>query len=246
MTGKRERLSGAERKDQIVQAAISIMAEHGLPATTTRRIAERVGVSEPALYKYFPAKKELLLEALGEVGNRFINTLTGAVHDGDSVPRQIYAMSGALYEFVMDHHEESMLLFETITGARDPEIRAALSEKLLAYTDLLSGMFEAGKEQGTVRKDLDTTVAAWQILSLGITLVFASLMGLSDVLTRDKALLAVTEVLENIVSDAAAGKVSRAVEETGAAGRKGRDGEISRDAAGKRPETTATRKENGR
>jgi AcrR family transcriptional regulator len=206
MAEKKERLSGAERKDQIVQATISIMAEQGIPGTTTRRIAERVGVSEPALYKYFPGKKELLLEALGEVGNRFITTLVSAVKEDDSVPDRIYAMSGALYEFVMDHPEESMLLFETITGARDPEIRAALSERLTEYTGLLSGMFEAGKGQGTVRKDLDTTVAAWQILSLGLTLVFASLMGMSDILTREKALLAVTEVLENIVSNAATGK----------------------------------------
>jgi len=196
------RMSGPERKQQIVQAAISIMAEQGIPGTTTRRIAEKVGVSEPALYKYFPGKKELLLEALEEVGNRFVNTLTDAIDEEDSVPDRIYAMSNALYEFVMDHPEESMLLFETITAARDPEIRAALSDKLIQYTGLLSGMFEAGKREGTVRKDLDTTVAAWQIMSLGITLVFAFLLGLSDVLTREKALLAVREILENIVSNA--------------------------------------------
>jgi TetR/AcrR family transcriptional regulator len=196
------RLSGPERKQQIVQAAISIMAEQGIPGTTTRRIAERVGVSEPALYKYFPGKKELLLEALGEVGNRFINTLTGAINEEDNVPDRIYAMSTALYEFVVDHPEESMLLFETVTAARDPEIRAALSDKLIQYTGLLSDMFETGKSEGTVRKDLDTTVAAWQIMSLGITLVFAFLLGLSDVLTREKALLAVKEILENIVSNA--------------------------------------------
>ncbi|RJP28326.1 MAG: TetR/AcrR family transcriptional regulator [Actinobacteria bacterium] len=196
------RLSGPERKQQIIQATISIMAEQGLPGTTTRRIAQKVGVSEPALYKYFPGKKELLLEALDEVGNRFVATLTGAINEEDSVPDRIYAMSNALYGFVMDHPEESMLLFETITAARDPEIRAALSDRLIQYTGLLSGMFEAGKGQGTVRKDLDTTVAAWQILSLGITLVFAYLVGLSDVLTRDKALLAVREILENIVSNA--------------------------------------------
>lgn len=210
MAGKNGRLSGPERKEQILQAAISTMAEQGLPGTTTRRIAEKVGVSEPALYKYFPGKKELVLEALEEVGNRFFATLSFAASEGDSVPERIYNMSASFYEFVMDHPDESMLLFETVTGARDPEIRAALSEKLLLYTGVLSEIFEAGKEQGSVRKDLDTTVAAWQILSLGITLVFAAITGLGDVLTRDKALQAVREVLENIVSNATAEGTSRA------------------------------------
>ncbi len=200
------RMSGPERKQQIVQAAISIMAEQGIPGTTTRRIAEKVGVSEPALYKYFPGKKELMLEALNEVGNRFVNTLSGAINERDIVPDRIYAMSTALYEFVMEHPEESMLLFETITATRDPEIRAALSDKLLQYIGMLSDIFEIGKNEGTVREDLDTTVAAWQILSLGITLVFAFLLGLSDVLTREKALLAVEEILENIVGNASTQK----------------------------------------
>jgi TetR/AcrR family transcriptional regulator len=204
MAVKNGRLSGPERKRQIIQAAISVMAEHGLPGATTRRIAEEVGVSEPALYKYFPGKKELLLEALDEVGNRFFATLAEAASVGDTVPDRIYNMSASFYEFVMDHPEESMLLFETVTGARDPEIRAALSDRMLQSTTALSEMFEAGKKQGSVRADLDTTVAAWQILSLGITLVFAALTGLEDVLTRDKALLAVKEVLENIVSNASA------------------------------------------
>ena len=203
MADRNGRLSGPERKRQIIQAAISVMAEHGLPGTTTRRIAEEVGVSEPALYKYFKGKKELLLEALDEVGKRFFVTLAAA-SGGDSVPDRIYNMSASFYEFVMDHPEESMLLFETVTGARDPDIRSALSDRMMQSTAALSEMFEEGKVQGSVRPDLDTTVAAWQILSLGITLVFAALTGLEDVLTRDKALLAVKEVLENIVSNASA------------------------------------------
>ncbi|MBC7230777.1 MAG: TetR/AcrR family transcriptional regulator [Actinobacteria bacterium] len=206
MTGKGERMSGSERKRQIVQAALEIMAEQGLVGTTTRRIAEKVGVSEPALYKYFPGKKELVLEALDALGELFYETLSRGAGESGEVTERIYRMSDAYYEFVITHPDESMLLFEAVTGARDPDIRAALSDKLVGFTTILSLMFEEGKKDGVVRKDLDTTVAAWQILSLGLTLAFASLMGLNEVLTRDKALLAVREVLENIVSNASSSR----------------------------------------
>lgn len=209
MAEKGARLSGPERREQIIQATISIMAEEGLQGTTTRRIADRVGVSEPALYKYFSGKKALLLDALDEVGNRFFRTLSEAGGVEGEINERIFNMSAAFYGFVMDHPDESMIFFEAVTGARDPEIKAAMSERLLEYTSILAAMFELGKSQGSVRKGLDTTVAAWQILSLGITLVFASIMGLEDVLTREKALLAVKEVLENIVGNASAGGKSR-------------------------------------
>jgi TetR/AcrR family transcriptional regulator len=202
MPGKRRRLSGDERRDQIVQAVISVMAQHGLAGTTTKRIAEKAGVSEPALYRYFPGKKELILEALERVGNTPLLLLTSLTSQEDDVFERIMKMSDAFYEFVMDHPEESMLLFEAVTGSRDPAMRTALGDKFMDYTLVISMMFDEAKEAGLVRQDLETTVAAWQILSLGITLVFASLVGLGDILTREKALLAVREVLENIVSGA--------------------------------------------
>jgi len=204
MGNKKERVGGIERRKQIIQAAISTMAERGLPGTTTRLIAERVGISEPALYKYFPGKKEIVLEALEEVGNLPLAIFSEAGRGEELVPERIRLISAAFYEHVMSHAEETMLLFEAVTAARDPEIKAALGGKFMQYTRFISAMFESGKRQGTVRKDLDTMVAAWQILSLGITLVFAALMGLEDVLTRDKALLAVEEILDKVVSDASA------------------------------------------
>ena len=117
MAEKNGRMSGEERRRQIVQAALSIMAEQGLAGTTTRKIAERVGVSEPALYKYFPGKKELILEALDAVGELFYETLSGAAGEGGEVTERIYRMSDAYYEFVVGHPDEAMLLFEAVTGA---------------------------------------------------------------------------------------------------------------------------------
>jgi TetR/AcrR family transcriptional regulator len=206
MAQNKVRISGAERRDQIIQATIDTMAEHGIPGTTTKRIAERVGISEPGLYKYFPGKKELVLKALEEVGNKPLLILSEVGEEQDSVPERIMKLSATFYEFVMDNPEDAILMFEAITGSRDPDIKAALSGRFIDFTRIISGMFEKGKEQGSVREDLDTTVAAWQILALGITLVLAALMDLGKVLTREKALLAVEEVLGNIVSNASAGE----------------------------------------
>jgi TetR/AcrR family transcriptional regulator len=200
MAQKTERLSGDERREQIVEAVIAVMADYGLQGTTMKRIAEKVGISEPALYRYFPGKNELILEALDRVANMPLRLLSTLPEAEDDIFDRIMKMSEGFYEFVMDHPDESMLLFEVVTGSRDAAIRTALSDKFMDYTLIMSTMFDEAKQAGLVRQDLETTVAAWQILALGITLVFASLVGLGDFLTRDKALLAVREVLEKIVS----------------------------------------------
>jgi AcrR family transcriptional regulator len=51
---------------EILDAAAELFVSQGLAATTTRQIAERVGMRQASLYYYFAGKDEILLELLTE------------------------------------------------------------------------------------------------------------------------------------------------------------------------------------
>jgi AcrR family transcriptional regulator len=55
---------GRTAREQILDAAAELFVSQGLAATTTRQIAERVGVRQASLYYYFGGKDEMLLELL--------------------------------------------------------------------------------------------------------------------------------------------------------------------------------------
>ena len=58
-TAHRARLSSPERREAIVQAALSLFSEKGFSGVTTRELAAAVGVTEPVLYQHFKTKSEL-------------------------------------------------------------------------------------------------------------------------------------------------------------------------------------------
>lgn len=60
-------LSAADRRDQIIDAAVAVIAEEGLAKATTRRIAERAGAPLGALHYCFRGKEELLEAVLDRV-----------------------------------------------------------------------------------------------------------------------------------------------------------------------------------
>lgn len=65
----KERLSGEERRQQIVEAAIDLFSRKGFRGTTTREIAEAAGISEAMIFKHFATKQELysaIIEAKSE------------------------------------------------------------------------------------------------------------------------------------------------------------------------------------
>lgn len=47
-------------QDAIVEAAFTLIAQHGLKGTSLSMIASEVGISKPAIYYYFPSKEELV------------------------------------------------------------------------------------------------------------------------------------------------------------------------------------------
>jgi AcrR family transcriptional regulator len=53
------RVPAAQRRQQILEAATALFARQGFHGTTTRQIAEKVGVKEIILFRLFPTKREL-------------------------------------------------------------------------------------------------------------------------------------------------------------------------------------------
>jgi len=63
---KKERLSGEERRAQIINTALDIFAEKGFNGTRTREIAQRAEISETLIFQHFKNKQELYLAIFKE------------------------------------------------------------------------------------------------------------------------------------------------------------------------------------
>ncbi len=68
----------AERKDEILAAAIAIADERGLEAVSMRSVADRVGVTPMALYPYVGSKTALLDAMYGRIVNEYVPDLAAA------------------------------------------------------------------------------------------------------------------------------------------------------------------------
>lgn len=55
----KKRMPSQERREQIIHGAMNIFARKGFRGTTTREIAQSLGISEALMFKYFPTKEAL-------------------------------------------------------------------------------------------------------------------------------------------------------------------------------------------
>ena len=55
----------SKRQKEIIEAAISLIAKSGIEGLTTKALAAAVGISEPALYRHFSNKAEIVQAVIG-------------------------------------------------------------------------------------------------------------------------------------------------------------------------------------
>ena len=62
--GIRHSARGQVRRDEIVRAAVEVIAERGYRGASLAAVAEKVGLSQQGLLHYFPSKEDLLIGVL--------------------------------------------------------------------------------------------------------------------------------------------------------------------------------------
>jgi len=59
MRAKAQRVTGTERRKQIIWVATELFARQGFKATTTRQIAQQARINEAIIFRHFPHKEDL-------------------------------------------------------------------------------------------------------------------------------------------------------------------------------------------
>ena len=176
---RRRRLPPDERRKQIVQAVNRVVAEHGVEAATVARIAATAGVSEGALYVYFPSREDMLKAALDDLFAQMADLIDSAPRQ--SAPDTLRAIAGR-HSDVMKTGREIFTApwIEFIAGGNHAGLREAIAgTQSRAFAKILA-IIQEGQAVGTIRPDLDAQRIAWQFYTVLWAENLSSLMGLTE------------------------------------------------------------------
>lgn len=79
---KKQRLSGAERRAQLLEVARKVFAHRGYDATSLDEVAERAGVSKPIVYEHFGAKEGLYAAIVEREMDHLVASVSTAIAEG--------------------------------------------------------------------------------------------------------------------------------------------------------------------
>lgn len=116
----RKRIPVAERREQILEAALTEFSRKGLHGGTTVTIAKEVGISHPNLFRIFGTKHELFVAVLERVFTTVEHTMLAA---GERAQQDhLQTMSDAWGE-LMQRRENMFMLLQGYAASDDDAIR---------------------------------------------------------------------------------------------------------------------------
>jgi len=97
--GTRVRMSGTERREQLLDVGRALFAERGFDATSIEEVASRADVSKPVVYEHFGGKEGLYAVVVDREMQRLLDRMTGALSAGH--PRELVEQAAvALLDYI--------------------------------------------------------------------------------------------------------------------------------------------------
>jgi len=142
------------RGEQIVNVAITLLSEGGISALTTKNLAEAVGVSEPALYRHFKGKLDILVAILDRLETNMSKLFEQDLNREDSVLDQIQAVyKRVFYNFSAQPAMASVVFSEEIFR-HDPRLSERVSHIMDTVQENIMRLLRSKKGRVECRRDV--------------------------------------------------------------------------------------------
>ena len=151
----RKRMSGEERREQIISSAVELFAAHGFAGVTTRSIATGAGISEAMIYKHFSGKEELYDAVIMCYANVIAERIKKifAVQEGDYREKMVNT-ARAFIDFISN--DQKIMRVMLYSGLQDHPFAEKYFRAIgFKVFSIIQDAITKAQQEGKVRNDVD-------------------------------------------------------------------------------------------
>ncbi|MFA3874188.1 TetR/AcrR family transcriptional regulator [Streptomyces sp. MMCC 100] len=151
-------------RQAIYDAALALVGEVGYPKTTIEGIAARAGVGKQTIYRWWPSKAQVLLEAFLDLGEQAVQAqgqeAPYAIPDTGDIAADLKAVLRATVDQLYDPKFEAPSRALAAEGLVNEQLGREFVAKLLEPSlQLHADRLRAAQEAGQVRPEIDPRIA---------------------------------------------------------------------------------------
>lgn len=142
------------RQQEIMQCALDVIAESGVQALTIKSIAQKMGMTEAALYRHFESKFEILSAIVDYFGSIGMENIKNAVAQSVTATEKLEAIIVERFRII----SENKALICMITDEEIFKHEKKLFDKMVAFHNesyvIIEAIIIQGQKGGEFRDDI--------------------------------------------------------------------------------------------
>lgn len=146
MASKRTRMTGIERREQLIEIGRSVFAEKGFDGATVEEFASKAGVTKPVVYEHFGGKEGLYAVIVDREVRRLVSTISESLKSAEHPRRLVENTALALLDYIEDNTDGfRVLIRDTPTDRSKGYYSSVIGEVASQVEHLLADNFKAAK-----------------------------------------------------------------------------------------------------
>jgi len=153
-------------KDKIIEVAVECFGELGYEGTSMRLIAEKSGVSKPAIYYYFPDKEKLFIGIVEYIGNKFDTISIDIINSNLTAIEKLKKFMLVRYQPFKDSQIARRFMNRLLTGGIKLKLSNIDQHIFEKQRQFVIQIIKQGIAEGILRKDINVQVFLYSLIGL--------------------------------------------------------------------------------
>lgn len=158
------------RQEQIKRAVLDIIADEGLHNVSTRNLAKRIGLTEGAIFRHFPTKRDIIKGIMDDVANDLIGSLRSIVISPVKAEEKMFNYLCRNIKYLKENRGITILLFSEATHLGDKELKDKLNQILSEQKQFIIKIVKDGIAEGIWDKNINPEDLT--MIYMGIPIIF--------------------------------------------------------------------------
>ena len=133
-------------KEVVMATTYELLSEEGLAGVTVDAVARRSGVAKTTIYRHWPTREALLLDACAQIGPRF------DIQDAGSFPKDLRALAERVVEQLLAGPYAAILLSLMDAAERNPDLAALLAAAQVKLVEAVRTILARARGRGELRR----------------------------------------------------------------------------------------------
>jgi len=143
------------RQEEILDKALDLIRADGLAGLTMGKVAGLMGFSEPAVYRHFKTKQDLVLGIIRRLEIALLEPMQAIAARADHpAAERICDILLHHLELIAENNALPILLFAEASVSPDERLGQAMAEIFCAYENLLRSLIREGQQDGEINPRL--------------------------------------------------------------------------------------------